>query len=249
MEKMPKLTIYQTFHKPFLRNKEIKWIQPIGVNGYTDEGVISDSLGSNISHLNASYCELTAQYWAWKNSNSEYIGFYHYRRYLNYCFDETWKEGCAFSVPTDLGIINYLTSDLQYETAIHLMSSFDALIPGKYASPTTISEHYKQHHIPEHWDMFIELLKMKYSDELGLIDIFDISNQNTCYNMFIMKRTLFNEYCSDLFGLLNQIYWKFGLKYDSYNNRYIGFLAERFLNFWLLKYKLRYLEVPMLMLS
>ena len=64
-----------------------------------------------------------------------------------------------------------------------------------------------------------------------------------------MKRTLFNEYCSDLFGLLNQIYWKFGLKYDSYNNRYIGFLAERFLNFWLLKYKLRYLEVPMLMLS
>jgi len=249
METMPKLTIYQTFHKPFLRNKEIKWIQPIGVNGYTDEGVIPDSLGSNISHLNASYCELTAQYWAWKNSNSEYIGFYHYRRYLNYCFDETWKDGFAFSVPSDVNIINYLTSDLQYETAMHLMASFDAIIPAKYASPTTISEHYKKHHISEHWDLFIELLKVKYPDELGLMDIFDISNQNTCYNMFIMKRVLFNEYCSDLFGLLNQIYWKFGLQYDSYNNRYIGFLAERFLNFWILKYKLRYLEVPMLMLS
>jgi hypothetical protein len=37
--------------------------------------------------------------------------------------------------------------------------------------------------------------------------------------------------------------------YDSYNNRYVGFLAERFLSFWIDKNKLRYFEVPLLMIN
>jgi hypothetical protein len=49
--------------------------------------------------------------------------------------------------------------------------------------------------------------------------------------------------------LLNPIFWEFGSKYDSYNNRYVGFLAERFLSFWIDKNKLRYFEVPMLMIN
>ena len=36
------------------------------------------------------YCELTTQYWAWKNVDAEYIGFCHYRRYFD--FSETPHE-------------------------------------------------------------------------------------------------------------------------------------------------------------
>ena len=41
-----------------------------------------DDEGDNISQKNKTYCELTAQYWAWKNEDADYYGFFHYRRYL-----------------------------------------------------------------------------------------------------------------------------------------------------------------------
>lgn len=50
-----------------------------------------DDEGDSISSLNPMYCELTAQYWAWKNLDAEYYGFCHYRRYFNFsdvCFKE-----------------------------------------------------------------------------------------------------------------------------------------------------------------
>ena len=48
------------------------------------KGWLRDSYLANIANQNPWYCELTAQYWAWKNlqGSDEIVGISHYRRYF-----------------------------------------------------------------------------------------------------------------------------------------------------------------------
>ena len=48
--------------------------------------IIGDDTGDNISGKRLSLCELTVQYWAWKNAveDAEYVGLCHYRRYFSF---------------------------------------------------------------------------------------------------------------------------------------------------------------------
>ena len=43
---------------------------------------VTDNTGENISEKNKQYCEMTATYWVWKNTNHAWKGIEHYRRHL-----------------------------------------------------------------------------------------------------------------------------------------------------------------------
>ena len=43
---------------------------------------MGDDTGGNISAKNKQYCEMTATYWVWKNTDHEWKGIEHYRRHL-----------------------------------------------------------------------------------------------------------------------------------------------------------------------
>lgn len=43
---------------------------------------VKDNTGINISEQNLMYCEMSAVYWIWKNTNHEWVGIEHYRRHL-----------------------------------------------------------------------------------------------------------------------------------------------------------------------
>ena len=43
-----------------------------------------DDTGENISKKNPFYCELTVQYWAWKNLKCDVCGIFHQRRFLDF---------------------------------------------------------------------------------------------------------------------------------------------------------------------
>ena len=63
--------VFVSCHKPtaYISDSVFQPVQ-VGCNldGHsTIEGILHDNVGENISSLNEMYCELTAQYWAWKN--------------------------------------------------------------------------------------------------------------------------------------------------------------------------------------
>ena len=43
---------------------------------------VKDNTGINISSKNRMYCEMSAVYWVWKNTDHDWIGIEHYRRHL-----------------------------------------------------------------------------------------------------------------------------------------------------------------------
>ncbi len=64
--------------------RRYSWEIPIQVGAaLTGERIceVRDNTGDHISEKNREYCELTALYWIWKNTSSQYAGLCHYRRH------------------------------------------------------------------------------------------------------------------------------------------------------------------------
>ena len=83
---MTNISLYTVYHKNshIIKNSYIKPIQ-VGDGASIENIDYRDNQGINIAEKNNSYCELTAQYWAWKNDkNSDYIGIMHYRRFFDF---------------------------------------------------------------------------------------------------------------------------------------------------------------------
>ena len=96
-KKEPKIKIYVSCHKESYI-PENKLLYPIQVGTAIAEkkleGMLYDNEGDNISAKNKQYCELTSQYWVWKNDReADYYGFFHYRRYFNFGLREIEEDG------------------------------------------------------------------------------------------------------------------------------------------------------------
>ena len=69
-------------------------------------------------------------------------------------------------------------------------------------------------------------------------------------NMFVMKKTLFDEYCSWLFSILFELEKRIDItNYNQYEARVFGFISERLFNIWLEKKQLKIKEVPVVNLE
>ena len=70
------------------------------------------------------------------------------------------------------------------------------------------------------------------------------------YNMFVIKKSLFEEYCHWLFTILFELEKKIDVStYDSYQKRVFGFIAERLFNVWLQKNNIKLKEVEVVSLE
>ncbi|WP_214803665.1 MULTISPECIES: DUF4422 domain-containing protein [unclassified Exiguobacterium] len=209
-----KTEIYVATHKQYQMPNDSIYM-PIHVgkkNSQKDFGYLGDDTNYNISEKNSKYCELTALYWLWKNSDADIVGLVHYRRlFVN-------KKGNILS-----------------ESEINsFLNKADIIVAKKrnyYIE--TVESHYSNAHFKKDLILLREVLE---SEDRVYFDNLMKQRELHLYNMVICKKDILNEYCEWLFPILEKLEFKIDTKnYDSYQKRVIGFLAERLFNVWLMK--------------
>lgn len=231
---MNKLKIIVATHKPY-DFPNVNYYIPIHVGKaikQNDLGIIGDDTGNNISIKNGSFCELTALYWAWKNSffsNTEYVGLVHYRRYFS-------------------GKNNLILKNEQIATdneLLDLLKKYDCIVAKKRNYfIETIYTHYKNAHFIKDLDAVKLILSSDYPEYLPAFE--SVMNGKTLhlFNMFVMKTELFSAYCEWIFDILFKLEKQIDISnYDNYQKRVFGFLSERLFNVWLIKNNINIIEM------
>ena len=202
------------------------------------EGILQDNQGENISSKNKMYCELTAQYWAWKNLDADYYGFFHYRRYLSFSdkkrpvdqwqnvIEESPDSNCLKKYNLEDDYIQKLVGE--YDLVLSEEKNV-AKMPDKNPS---VYEQYKNGRSLniKDIDLVHDIIEEKYPDYL---DTFEkvMKGEKTCLcNMYIMKKELFYEYMAWLFDILFEFEKRSDMsEYTVEGYRTPGHLAERLL--------------------
>ena len=202
------------------------------------EGLMLDNTGENISSKNKMYCELTAQYWAWKNLKADYYGFFHYRRYLSFTDKrypvDQWQNVIEES-PTSNALKKYKIED---EYIQKLVGEYDIILaeeknvakmPDKNKS---VYEQYKNGRSLNinDLDLIHDIIAKKHPDYLEIYERV-MKGEKTCLcNMYIMRKDLFHQYMEWLFDILFEFEKEADMsEYTVEGYRTPGHLAERLL--------------------
>lgn len=199
---------------------------------------IGDNTGDHISSKNPNYCELTAIYWAWKNLDADYIGLAHYRRHF------VLRKPGLFCKDKFMKILS--STDVE-----HLLEKHSLVLPKprNYFIETNYS-HFIHAHPAESMELTKQILKERYPAYLPSFE--KAMNRTTAhrFNMFIMKKDLFHDYCSWLFSILSELEERLDISsYNSYNKRIFGFISERLLDVYVEHNHLSYVELPVLFME
>jgi hypothetical protein len=220
-----------THKKYWMPEDEVYLPIHVGKEGKQDLGYIGDNTGNNISIKNSNYCELTAIYWAWKNLEADYIGLVHYRRY----FTKHNLRNCEKKKQ------DILTKN-DFE---NILKDVDIIVPDKrkyYIE--TIRSHYNHSYYEKDLNETENIIKEIYPEYS--IAFNKVMNRTWAhmFNMFVMRKDYFNEYCEWLFTILFELEKRIDISsYTVMEARVFGFISELLLDVWLETKQIRYKEV------
>ena len=184
----------------------------VGAAGKESIGYQRDDDGENISNLNPYFCELTGFYWAWKNLKEDYIGLVHYRRH--FAMDGKTLE--TAQIKPYLSKIKIFTPKKRWYVI------------------ETLKSHYAHTHYPEHIDITRKVIMVKYPEYQKAFDKALKQRWGYMFNMMIMEKSFFNDYCTWLFDILFEVYKIVDCSsYTAFEKRYVGRLSELLFNVWL----------------
>ena len=236
-QSMSDIKILVATHKEFYRPENPLIFQVQVGSALADhhiEGILHDDEGENISKKNRSYCELTAQYWAWKNLQADYYGFFHYRRYMSFKQNfpvingkiqlKRWTPYLeADSLEGDLS-----PYDLDEMHMRHVIEQYDVITVLSERMDVTAYEQFGQFHRIGDLDRAIAILKEMYPEQAAACDAYMQSKYIYICNMYIMKREYFHAYMNWLFPVLEKFESQTDFSgYSDKEMRVTGYIAER----------------------
>ena len=230
-----KIELFVLTHKKFeLPQNDIYVPLLSGSSSHNDDfGYLRDDSADNISEKNNYYAEMTGEYWAWKNSDADIIGFCHYRRYF------------AKNISLKL---------LEKEDIEEILKDYDIILPNKaHMGMTNIEDIKKTREYLDYGPYLEEYCKLRdliesdYPDYLKYYD--EMLNSKEChwFNMFICRKELADEYFEWVFEILKKMENIIDFeKYPENQRRILGFLSERLINVYVKKNNLKVKEKPIL---
>lgn len=211
------------------------------------EHALGDNSGENISDKFGIYGECTALYWVWKNyellGNPKFIGFMHYNKFFifndGYYEGKTkdaWHQGMCYieeNFVDEIFLNNTKLNDVTIEAAckdydIIVTKNADLCVARK--KNISVREEYDMF-VPgarvKDFDLMADIVKKQYPRYAQRIDEFVNAPHKSLYQMFIMKKEMFFEYCSFIFGVLFEIEKKINFgEYQMEGRRSLEYLAE-----------------------
>lgn len=198
-----------------------------------------DDTGDNISLKNASYCELTVQYWAWKNVDADYYGFCHYRRYFDFSQQHDKKDVWGNIRETYINDRTIQTYSLTGERPRSIIEASDIVLTDR------VNVYQMTQRFADIEDNFVngnsflhkadlKILRSVIEDRcpeyLATFDEYFSGQSGYFCNMFIAKKALFQVYCEWLFPILAEFEQRADMShYSAQSLRVTGHLAERLL--------------------
>lgn len=226
------IQLYIAMHKPYAVPGDAMYVPlQVGAAQHDPFLPVRDDQGENISGKNGTFCELTGLYWMRRHAQADAVGLAHYRRHFaGRGGGDVWDRV------------------LTQEQAEALLAHHDVILPKKrhYVIETNWSQ-YAHAHYERDLVAAREVLAKLYPDCVPQFDALMKRRSGHRFNMFVMKKPLFDAYCDWLFPVLFELERRIDVTaYDSYNRRVFGFIGERLLDVWILHEQIDYAELPVI---
>lgn len=174
--------------------------------------LLRDDSGNHISNRNPGYCELTVQYWAWKNLDCDVCGLMHRRRYFDFSEDTVMdaqskkkniKPYRIFDEPTNRILQKINVND---NAVAALTEKYQVIAAAGENIFTSVRNYYHKKDQQEFDDMSLitQIIAEQYPQYLEAAQRYLNGTYSYFCNMFIMEKTLFDHYSQWLFGIIEE---------------------------------------------
>ena len=160
-----------------------------------------DNDGDNISNKNPSYCELTVQYWAWKNLRCDVCGIFHQRRFLDL---SGINKRYPYRIAKQPDEITLQKAGLSYQAVCELTDKYSVIANRRENLYESVEAFYNRNDRQNFDDIGLlkDIIKEKYSEYYPSAEKYFKGTYSYFCNVFIMDKKMFDCYSEWLFDIL-----------------------------------------------